>query len=153
MPPAALLAQALDGLGFTPVGRVVSGMATVRRFYHGYGEMTDACALHNFTPCAGPTEADTLTGNGRLDLLFPNLTHILSARLVPPPPPVFPLWLLVLCLAAALALLVAASAKLMRTKCAPVEAATSRRRLTVRRRPGRTNRYGEAELAVTSTAL
>jgi cyclophilin family peptidyl-prolyl cis-trans isomerase len=87
----------LDALGFAPICEVAAGgMQVVRRFYSGYGELADACDLHGFTPCDGPSEAEILSGgNALLDARFPLLTRIHSATLVappsappPPPPPV-----------------------------------------------------------------
>lgn len=75
----------LDALGFSPVAHVVDRMeATVGRFFDGYGEMSDACELHGFTPCAGPTESEILSrGNAYLDTDFPRLTRIYTASLSP----------------------------------------------------------------------
>lgn len=76
-------AHQLDALGFSPIARVVSGMATVRSFYAGYGELSDACALHGFRPCDGPAEQRILRGgNAYLDAGFPLLTRIHTATLV-----------------------------------------------------------------------
>ena len=47
--------------------------------------MTDACDLHGFMPCDGPTEAEILAGgNALLDARFPLLTRIHEATLVEP---------------------------------------------------------------------
>ena len=74
----------LDGLGFSPIGKITDGMDVVDSFFDGYGEMTDACQLHGFTPCDGPTEAGILRdGNTYLDAQFPQLTHILTAQVLP----------------------------------------------------------------------
>ena len=76
----------LDALGFTPIAMVVEGgmASTVDRFYSGYGEMSDACDLHGFEPCAGPLETRVLQeGNAYLDRDFPRLTRIFSAFVVP----------------------------------------------------------------------
>lgn len=74
----------LDALGFTPIAIVVrGGMSTVDAFYSGYGEMVDACALHGFEPCDGPSEARILdSGNAYLDSDFPQLTHIIGAAVI-----------------------------------------------------------------------
>ena len=73
----------LDALGFTPIARVVAGLnSTVRGFYSGYGEMRDACALHGFLPCDGPSEAEVLRrGNAYLDESFPLLTRVHTVRI------------------------------------------------------------------------
>lgn len=58
----------LDGMGFSPIGRVVSGMNVVRKLYGGYGEQ--------------PNQDDiTNTGNAYLQQNFPKLDRILSAAL------------------------------------------------------------------------
>lgn len=77
----------LDALGFSPIARVVSGMSsTVAAFYSGYGEMSDACDLHGFLPCDGPSEAAILQqGNAYLDADFPRLTRIHTAAVVVSP--------------------------------------------------------------------
>jgi peptidyl-prolyl cis-trans isomerase A (cyclophilin A) len=73
----------LDALGFAPVARVVRGMAAVESFFSGYGELSDACDLHGFTPCKGPSENRILNeGNAYLDIEFPLLTRIFSASVI-----------------------------------------------------------------------
>lgn len=75
----------LDALGFSPIAHVVPpGMNVVGKFHAGYGEMRDACNLHGFTPCEGPSEARILSeGNQYLDATFPRLTLIHSAAVLP----------------------------------------------------------------------
>lgn len=70
--------------GFTPLGAVLGGgMDTVRAFYEGYGEMRDACALHDFEPCLGPNNSEVYGGgNIRLDQSHPLLTQIYSMTVV-----------------------------------------------------------------------
>ncbi|HEY1654561.1 MAG TPA: peptidylprolyl isomerase [Candidatus Tumulicola sp.] len=63
----------LDGMGFAPFGKVVSGMSTVRRIYAGYGESPDQGAI-------------AAQGKAYLDKQFPKLDKILSAKLVTQPP-------------------------------------------------------------------
>ena len=61
----------LDGMGFSPFGRVVEGMSVVDSIYAGYGE----------TPDQGRIAAD---GNAYLKRQFPRLDYIKSARIVGP---------------------------------------------------------------------
>jgi peptidyl-prolyl cis-trans isomerase A (cyclophilin A) len=64
----------LDGLGFSPFGRVVEGMSVVDSIYDGYGE----------TPDQSRVAAD---GNAYLKREFPRLDYIKSARIVGPASP------------------------------------------------------------------
>lgn len=57
----------LDGMGFAPIGRVVSGMENVDKIYPGYGE----------TPDQGEIAAQ---GNAYLIKQFPKLDYIKTAR-------------------------------------------------------------------------
>jgi peptidyl-prolyl cis-trans isomerase A (cyclophilin A) len=59
----------LDGLGFAPVGKVVSGMEIVDRIYSGYGESPDQGRI-------------AVDGNGYLSKEFPKLDFIKTARIV-----------------------------------------------------------------------
>jgi peptidyl-prolyl cis-trans isomerase A (cyclophilin A) len=59
----------LDGLGFAPVGRVVSGMGVVDRIYAGYGENPDQASI-------------AASGNAYLMKNFPKLDFISTARIV-----------------------------------------------------------------------
>ncbi|MHC4959013.1 MAG: peptidylprolyl isomerase [Planctomycetota bacterium] len=61
----------LDGMGFTPIGRVVKGMGTVLQFYSGYGEQA--------SNAQGRIAKD---GNVFLDKYFPELDKIKSASIV-----------------------------------------------------------------------
>jgi len=63
----------LDGQGFSPFGRVVSGMDVVQKLYSGYGERPDQGAI-------------TTQGKAYLDKNFPNIDSIKTATLVPPAP-------------------------------------------------------------------
>jgi len=73
--------DALDGMGFTPFGEVVSGMENVNKLYTGYGD-----APPNGS---GPDqEALTHGGNAYLKKDFPNLDYIIKATVIDPPPPV-----------------------------------------------------------------
>jgi peptidyl-prolyl cis-trans isomerase A (cyclophilin A) len=76
----------LDPLGFTPIGKVVSGFEeVVKKLYAGYGEMSDACDLHGFTPCNGPNTTDMYhKGNKWLDKPhnFPKLDHLISVSIL-----------------------------------------------------------------------
>jgi peptidyl-prolyl cis-trans isomerase A (cyclophilin A) len=58
----------LDGMGFAPVGQVVSGMGVVSKLYSGYGEAPDQNAI-------------TMSGNAYLQKSFPKLDRIVSARI------------------------------------------------------------------------
>lgn len=60
----------LDGQGFSPIGKVTSGMAVVQKLYSGYGEAPSAAQ--------GQIAAQ---GNAFLKKHFPKLDAILSARI------------------------------------------------------------------------
>jgi peptidyl-prolyl cis-trans isomerase A (cyclophilin A) len=64
----------LDGMGFSPFGRVVEGMSVVDSIYAGYGETPDQSRV-------------SAEGNGYLKREFPRLDYIKSARIVGPPAP------------------------------------------------------------------
>ncbi len=59
----------LDGMGFSPFGRVVSGMETVDAIYAGYGER----------PNQGRIQSE---GNSYLKKEFPKLSFITSAKIL-----------------------------------------------------------------------
>ena len=59
----------LDGMGFTPFGRVVDGMNVVESIYSGYGESPDQDQI-------------TASGNAYLERMFPKLDYIKSATVV-----------------------------------------------------------------------
>jgi peptidyl-prolyl cis-trans isomerase A (cyclophilin A) len=61
----------LDSQGFTPFGKVTSGMDVVQKLYSGYGERPDQGAI-------------TSQGKAYLDKNFPNIDMIKSATIVPP---------------------------------------------------------------------
>jgi peptidyl-prolyl cis-trans isomerase A (cyclophilin A) len=65
----------LDSMGFTPFGKVLSGMAAVDSFYGGYGEEP----LHS----SQRIEAE---GNAYLDKAFPKLDTIKKATVLPKKP-------------------------------------------------------------------
>lgn len=60
----------LDGMGFAPVGKVISGMENVDQIYSGDGERPDQMQLKEL-------------GNAYLEKEFPNLDYIKTARIVP----------------------------------------------------------------------
>lgn len=60
----------LDGLGFAPIGKVVSGMENVDQIYAGDGERPDQDQIKE-------------DGNAYLAKEFPNLDYIKTARLAP----------------------------------------------------------------------
>jgi peptidyl-prolyl cis-trans isomerase A (cyclophilin A) len=64
----------LDGMGFAPIGRVISGMDIVHKLFSGYGEGA---------PRGGGPEQGRLNreGNRYLDTYFPQLDSIISARI------------------------------------------------------------------------
>jgi peptidyl-prolyl cis-trans isomerase A (cyclophilin A) len=62
----------LDGMGFSPFGRVISGMSVVDSLYSGYGE----------TPEQGFIQS---LGNSYLTRTFPKLDYIKSAKITPVP--------------------------------------------------------------------
>jgi peptidyl-prolyl cis-trans isomerase A (cyclophilin A) len=66
----------LDGMGFTPIGRVVEGMDVVDSLYKGYGEG----APSGRGPDQGRVQQE---GNAYLKRDFPKLDYIKSARLLP----------------------------------------------------------------------
>lgn len=63
----------LDGMGFAPFGRVVSGMDVVMKLFSGYGEGA---------PRGGGPEQGRLQreGNRYLNMYFPQLDSIITAR-------------------------------------------------------------------------
>src|ERR1700723_401573 len=61
----------LDSQGFTPFGKVTSGMDVVQKLYSGYGERPDQGAI-------------TSQGKAYLDKNFPNIDMIKSATIVSP---------------------------------------------------------------------
>ena len=64
----------LDGLGFAPLGEVVSGMDVVDRLYAGYGEGA---------PGGNGPRQDRIhaEGNEYLETEFPKLDYVVSARI------------------------------------------------------------------------
>lgn len=64
----------LDGMGFAPFGRVISGMDVVMKLYSGYGEGA---------PRGGGPEQGRLQreGNRYLNMYFPQLDSIVTARI------------------------------------------------------------------------
>jgi peptidyl-prolyl cis-trans isomerase A (cyclophilin A) len=59
----------LDGMGFAPIGRVVSGMENIEKIYPGYGEQ--------------PSQPEMAAkGNAYLEKDFPKLDYIKTARIV-----------------------------------------------------------------------
>jgi len=63
----------LDRQGFSPFGRVTSGMDVVQKLYAGYGERPDQGSI-------------TSQGKAYLDKNFPNIDSIQSAKIVSPAP-------------------------------------------------------------------
>ena len=67
----------LDGMGFSPFGRVTEGMDVVDALYSEYGEGAPSGT--------GPDQARIqLEGNAYLEENFPELDHLISAALVDP---------------------------------------------------------------------
>ena len=64
----------LDGMGFAPIGRVVSGMDVVMKLHEGYGEG----APRGVGPEQGRLNRE---GNRYLNTYFPQLDSIVSARI------------------------------------------------------------------------
>jgi peptidyl-prolyl cis-trans isomerase A (cyclophilin A) len=65
----------LDGMGFSPFGKVVSGMSAVNKIYSGYGEQPDQNQITN-------------EGKSYTDKSFPKLDKIVTATIsVPAPAP------------------------------------------------------------------
>ena len=67
----------LDAQGFSPVGRVVEGMAVVDRLYSGYGENAGGGLR------LGKQALMLDEGNAHLDAAFPKLDRLIRARVVP----------------------------------------------------------------------
>jgi len=67
----------LDAQGFSPVGRVVSGMDVVDRIYSGYGERAGGGVRAGKQ---GPIEKE---GNAWLERNFPKLDYIIRATVIP----------------------------------------------------------------------
>ncbi len=64
----------LDGMGFSPFGRVTEGMDIVQQLYSGYGEGAPRGR--------GPEQGRiTMEGNAYLEKQFPKLDHILRATI------------------------------------------------------------------------
>jgi peptidyl-prolyl cis-trans isomerase A (cyclophilin A) len=59
----------LDGMGFAPIGKVISGMENVDQIYSGDGERPDQMEMKD-------------AGNSYLTKQFPNLDYIKSAKIV-----------------------------------------------------------------------
>ena len=70
----------LDGQGFAPVGRIVSGMAVVDALYAGYDESAGGGMR------AGRQDSLFAGGNRYLDANFPKLDRLIRARIVGTPP-------------------------------------------------------------------
>ncbi len=62
----------LDGMGFSPFGKIVSGMSAVRKIYSAYGESPDQTSI-------------VTSGKAYLDKNFPKLDRIVSATVVAVP--------------------------------------------------------------------
>jgi len=65
----------LDAQGFSPLGKVVSGMDVVDKIYSGYGESAGGGMR------AGKQDRMLNEGNAHLDRDFPKLTRIVRARI------------------------------------------------------------------------
>lgn len=66
----------LDSMGFAPIGKVISGMEVVDRFFSAYGEGPPRGA--------GPNQQLIETqGNAYLERSFPRLDYIKKARILP----------------------------------------------------------------------
>ncbi len=66
----------LDGMGFSPFGKVIEGMDLVDQIYSGYGE----CAPQGLGPDQGRTQQE---GNAYLKKEFPKLDYIKTAVILP----------------------------------------------------------------------
>jgi peptidyl-prolyl cis-trans isomerase A (cyclophilin A) len=76
-------AEALDSMGFTPFGEVISGMENVDNLYMGYGDSPPSGS--------GPDqEALAHGGNAYLQKAFPLLDYIKKATVIDPAPPAPP---------------------------------------------------------------
>jgi len=64
----------LDSQGFSPLGRIVSGMEVVDQLYGGYGESAGGGMR------AGKQDRMLTEGNRHLDRDFPKLDHLVRAR-------------------------------------------------------------------------
>ena len=69
-------AQSLDPLGFSPIGRVISGMGVVDKLYSGYGDIAEQ------GNAKGPRQGRASTeGNAYLAKEFPKLDYIKKATI------------------------------------------------------------------------
>ena len=69
----------LDGMGFTPIGRVVEGLETVDALFSGYGEG----APRGRGPDQGRIQSE---GNAYLDRDYPQLSRVVRATIEEPAP-------------------------------------------------------------------
>jgi homoserine O-acetyltransferase len=66
----------LDAQGFSPFGRVVSGMDVVDSLYSGYGENSGGGVR------AGKQTPLVTGGNAYLDIQYPKLDHLLRVTII-----------------------------------------------------------------------
>ena len=66
----------LDAQGFSPIGRVIEGMDVVDRLYSGYGEDAGGGLR------AAKQQKMLEEGNAHLDIAFPKLDRLVSARVL-----------------------------------------------------------------------
>lgn len=68
--------KALDGQGFAPLGRVISGMEVVDQIYGGYGENSGGGMR------AGKQDPLFAGGNKYIDVNYPKLDRLIRARIL-----------------------------------------------------------------------
>ena len=72
----------LDPQGFAPIGRIVQGLEYIDSIYSGYGEGGRGDGTDGKGPAQGRIGRE---GNKYLDEVFPKLSYIISAKVIPKP--------------------------------------------------------------------
>lgn len=72
----------LDSQGFAPIGRIVQGLEFIDSIYSGYGEGGTGSGTDGKGPSQGRIGRE---GNQYLDQVFPKLSYIINAKVIPRP--------------------------------------------------------------------